>query len=52
MNEQEVYDSIDKELLAELWGYVTNPETDTTVALRDVRLNFGAKIADLLSSAV
>ena len=52
MSDQEIYDSIDKELLAELWGYVTNPETDTNMALRDIRLNFGHKVADLLSSAV
>jgi len=52
MSDQDVYDSIDKELLAELWAYVTNPETDTTMALRDIRVNFGQKVADLLSSAV
>jgi hypothetical protein len=52
MSDQEIYDNIDKVLLAELWGYLTNPETDTAMALRDIRLNFGNKVADLLSSAV
>lgn len=52
MSDQEIYDSINKELLAELWAYVTNQETDTSMALRDIRANFGHKVADLLSSAV
>lgn len=46
------YDHITKPELEELYCYLSNPETDTDVALRDIAKEYGENVVNLLLSMI
>jgi len=46
------YADITRPELEELYHYLSNPETDTRIALRDITKEYGEKVANLLMSMI
>ena len=46
------YDHITKPELEELYYYLSNPETDTEVAMRDIAKEYGESVVNLLLSMI
>ena len=46
------YDHITKPELEELYYYLTNPETDTEIAMRDIAKEYGESVMNLLMSMI
>jgi len=46
------YDHITKPELEELYYYLSNPETDTEVAMRDIAKEYGENVMNLLLSMI
>ena len=45
-----IYKNLSKEVLTELWLYVTNPEGDREQALKDVEQHCGVRVRNLLAT--
>lgn len=51
-NGSDHYADITRPELEELYHYLSNPETDTRIALRDITKEYGEKVANLLMSMI
>ena len=50
--ERSHYTDITRPELEELYHYLANPETDSTIAMRDITKEYGEKVANLLMSMI
>ena len=48
----EHYADITRPELEELYHYLANPETDSSIAMRDITKEYGEKVANLLMSMI
>jgi hypothetical protein len=46
------YADITRPELEELYHYLANPETDSSIAMRDITKEYGEKVANLLMSMI
>lgn len=46
------YADITRPELEELYHYLANPETDSSIAMRDITKEYGEKVANLLMSII
>lgn len=51
-NGSDHYADITRPELEELYHYLANPETDSSIAMRDITKEYGEKVANLLMSMI